>query len=791
MKINKVSCDQFAGVRDLNVKFEEGLNVVYGKNESGKSTLVNIISRTLFQNSDLDGRRDKQFREAFFPSVPVGGRAITSIDGKIKFETEKGEYILTKIWGDGAYCTLNSPEGVIRRQDTVDEVLHEALGYGEGVYSEMLFSSQNNTHLSLQSILNAADDSKAKKELVDVVTKAFAESDGLSADAIDKAINQKISEIAGAYWDSASNLPRKKSGGGRWAKDLGEILKAYYSLEDAKAVLNQIKYLEQTVDMAAADYEKKNLQSEEAEQKYRNFDKYASSLAVRKVNLEKLDGLKKDISKYTEILSKWPEYEGQLKTATKLQTEKQKRELFDKYNEAKRIYESLEQLKAAQSKLSCPSVNEISGAKSAQRALDGLESKLCGMDIAATVKMLGGNSVEVTSLRTGQKLDLSGEKLSITEAVNINVPNVMEMRLAPADVDVNATECEIKKQKQIISAIFTKYGVDKVELLEDLAWKFGDNDRKIKTAEAQLNFSLGGTSFEELEKSAKSVPSDLRSKDDINADISKLTAGVDIVRFISAKETILDGYVKEYGDIERLKEKLRSAKDEHDKTQKSVQSESIPAEYLSISNPDNYKRILQSDLELKKKEREEALNRKTGAISKLDNYKDGLQGDPKEDYESAERNFNEQKTLLAHWQHILEVFQKEKAAITSNPMKDIADSFAKYLGIIAGGKVSSEFLKQDRLDMNIYSDKRPVDYVKLSEGTKETVSLAFRLAVLDHLFPRGGGVIILDDPLTDMDDERIASSCKLISECATRNQVIFLTCKDEYTRLLGGNTIKL
>ena len=32
-----------------------------------------------------------------------------------------------------------------------------------------------------------------------------------------------------------------------------------------------------------------------------------------------------------------------------------------------------------------------------------------------------------------------------------------------------------------------------------------------------------------------------------------------------------------------------------------------------------------------------------------------------------------------------------------------------------------------------------MSFGKLSEGTKETVSLAFRLAVLDHLFPRAAG----------------------------------------------------
>ena len=127
--------------------------------------------------------------------------------------------------------------------------------------------------------------------------------------------------------------------------------------------------------------------------------------------------------------------------------------------------------------------------------------------------------------------------------------------------------------------------------------------------------------------------------------------------------------------------------------------------------------------------------------------------------------------------------------IHDNPMQDIAENFTRYLGIISGGKVSSEFPEADKLNMNIYSDNRLLDYGKLSEGTKETVSLAFRLAVLDHLFPEGGGVIVFDDPFTDMDAERTAQSCELIKECSTRHQVIFLTCREDYLSALEGNQI--
>ena len=70
MKIRNVSCRQFAGVRNQNVVFTDGINVVFGQNESGKSTLVNLLSRTLFQDAKLSKNKkpDKEFVEQYLLS---------------------------------------------------------------------------------------------------------------------------------------------------------------------------------------------------------------------------------------------------------------------------------------------------------------------------------------------------------------------------------------------------------------------------------------------------------------------------------------------------------------------------------------------------------------------------------------------------------------------------------------------------------------------------------------------------------------------------------------------------
>ena len=54
MIIKEISTEQFAGIRNKKIELTDGINVVFGENESGKSTLVNILSRTLFHDIKLD-----------------------------------------------------------------------------------------------------------------------------------------------------------------------------------------------------------------------------------------------------------------------------------------------------------------------------------------------------------------------------------------------------------------------------------------------------------------------------------------------------------------------------------------------------------------------------------------------------------------------------------------------------------------------------------------------------------------------------------------------------------------
>ena len=789
MIIQNVSCTQFAGVRDRSISFTDGINIVYGKNESGKSTLVNLISRTLFQNAKLDRRKDKDFPDLYFPGARKGnGIAGDFADGRITFKTKDGAYTLSKEWGSDSRCTLSTPNGVIRDQRKISDILADVLLYGEGVYSDLLFTSQRNSDVSLQTILDASKKSDAKQEITNAVSQAFAESDGVSVDAIEQAIAKKIDEIAGKHWDFNREAPSHRAG--RWVKDLGEILKAYYLLEDAQKNLSEISELERDAFHASNDYTDKDSAARTAEDAYTRFHTFASRLALQREREKATERIQQDLDRFNNILLRWPQMAEKREKAASLKQERAARSIFDLWNLVNETRLELSAVDHETSKLPRPENKEISDVKKFQQNIIRQENKLCGMNLNAAIQMLNGNQVRIVSVRTGEAVDVSGGIASITEAVKITVPGVMEMQLSPADVDVASVENEIVRLREKLAEIFAKYNVATLEELEAYAQRIDAAKTKIDQVSAKIERLLGSISLTQLEELYSQVGSAHRSREDIDRDIHAVCGNTDISEFITKTDTVIEGYKTEHGTLSNLKGKVSTLSTELREAKEFVSDvEDIPAEYLCIDNPDTYLESLHEKLKLRKELREDAFKKKADTASALNIYKDAHPEACQETVDKARRNFEEVKSLLNHWLHIQEVFRAQKANINDNPMEDIAAHFTRYLSIISSGQVSSEFPDADRLEMNIYSGSNLLDYGKLSEGTKETVSLAFRLAVLGHLFPDGGGVIVLDDPFTDMDADRTAQSCKLIQECAKCHQVIFLTCDEKYLNMLEGNRI--
>lgn len=788
MKLKKISTEQFAGIRDKELSFANGVNVIYGKNESGKTTLVNLISGILFKNAKIDGRRDRDFKESAFPAERKDGKRFGSIDGTAVIEAADGDYKLTKEWGDDAVSKLSTPDGIIKKQEQINEVLSEILGYGEGVYREMLLSPQSSAAENLKNILDRKD-TETRRTLAETISEAFAESDGISADVLEKKINEKIDALS-ANWDISSAAPKKKSGGGRWVKGVGTVLKALYDWEDAEEEFNELKDLEDGFDKSLSEFSAAEAAAAKADGELEEFDKYYDAIRALKSNNDIITRCNNDIRRFYKALEDFPKATDDLKKAQELKEEKENRELLDRYISAKKISNELQKIESELNGISCPKDGEISELRSAEREMLSLKNELRGMNIDARIKMLGDNSVKITSLVSGSEIALDGENARINEAVLVEIPGVMEMELSPSEVNAAVINSRIAELENIILEIFKKYGCKSSEEIAGLADKYNKLANSKTLAESSLR-AAAGDDFAELESRAGTLTG-VRGKPEIDGDIAALCKGGDINGFIGAKSSELTRFTDEFGNEDELKKRIAECFEELKRAQNAVSAaESIPEKYRSISDPESSKNSLKAVAETARRQKEDKLSDKAAAQNALDRFTESHDDDLHEKCERVKRNYEAQAALLDRWIHIRDVFNAKREEVTANPLESLADSFVKYLGQISGDRVTAEFAEAGKPDFKVSSGNYDLDFVKLSDGTKETVYLAFRLAVLDHLFPDGGGVIVLDDPLNDMDIDRVKQSCELIKESAKRHQIIFLTCREEYAALLEGNEIRI
>ena len=88
MKILKLNISNFGLLHNKRIELSEGLNLIYGENESGKSTIHSFIKGMLFGIDKSRGR--PTFNDMYDKYQPW--KTPGSYDGSLEFEVDKKSY---------------------------------------------------------------------------------------------------------------------------------------------------------------------------------------------------------------------------------------------------------------------------------------------------------------------------------------------------------------------------------------------------------------------------------------------------------------------------------------------------------------------------------------------------------------------------------------------------------------------------------------------------------------------------------------------------------------------------
>lgn len=791
MKIRSVSCEQFAGIRNQSAEFADGLNLMIGENESGKSTLADLIYQILFQPSKQ--KKNSEFMKKYFPKT-VDGMVADYVDGTLCFDTDEGTFKLEKEWEyAGGSSKLWQPNGVsLKTPETIDAILRGQLKFKDGVYREIIFPSQKREQWVLDTILKGLtkDTAEVRESFEATLTKAALETGGVSLGKMEAAIQEKIDNLL-ARWDESAGLPEggaKRGLNNPWKNGAGEIVKAWYEKEKVQARLDDVVAAEQRIEecskeLRGLEEEKKGLRKKQEE-----FRKVRDRIS-RRNSLESLVKVREnEIREMDEAVRRWPALKKDGEEAERLGSSLSAAQIRKHYDEVKALQMSVEEKRRAFEAEPQVSDEDLAEYRRLVKEIEQCERLLSGMNVDAKIEQIGAAEVLVRSAATGEPLEKKDGHYVFDGAVEVEIPGIMRMTLSPAGVDADQMAARLVEAREAAERTESRYGVKQVNELEDKKKRREKLGWDLQSAEEKLDAALGGKSLEELEKENAAIPGDVEDVDTIQSEIRRLCGAMSLEAYLGGVRSRAETYANKYGSEEALSAELSDLRGKLQKERAEFEAvQEIPEEFRSVADPVQFDQKLTGEID--------QIETRMGNLKKQQGEAENrLDGDSAEECADSlsqlEAVFEAKRTEYRRWHHIQATFLQMKQESAGNPAQDIAESFARYLKMLSDGRLSLTDM-DERLNTKLSSGAYALESDYLSEGTRDTVLLAFRLAMLEHLFPEGGGLAVFDDPFTDMDPVRLSRACGLIRHFAEKNQVIFITCDEKYRELLGGDVIEL
>ena len=90
MKINELKINGFGKLKDKEIKFEDGINIVYGENESGKSSLLKFISSMFYGTSkNKNGKETEAENVKFYTAEEMKERTVSKYGEQIVYSEDR------------------------------------------------------------------------------------------------------------------------------------------------------------------------------------------------------------------------------------------------------------------------------------------------------------------------------------------------------------------------------------------------------------------------------------------------------------------------------------------------------------------------------------------------------------------------------------------------------------------------------------------------------------------------------------------------------------------------------
>lgn len=807
MRLNSFQTDTFAGIKNRQVSFQEGLNVILGPNEAGKSTMIEAIFATIFKEAKLRMNlgADKEFKQKFMP-YPDGDY----INGSLEFIVDDKQYKLKKEWGENHSIVLELPDGqLLKSSKKIEAYLKELFAFGQATYGNVVFARQLEVKEAVKKIVT---DNSIINTVSAFLRKAVMELEGISVEKLKNKIDQELNELI-KRWDLENNRSDNPNRdiNNPYKVGYGKIYEAYINKAGTELKMEQAREIEEKFKQFSAELKDLKEKRETIAAEINEMAKIEDDIFNRGRLEPEIKRLQEKSDTLKRLNRQWPLKEDKLnrKREELEKLNKNMQELIEEkkkaikkvdlekvkvlLNKVDTLKDKIKEKKEEQIKITRITADDIKELERLDRIIKKNEAFLEASTLIAKIYKSEGQVIVNRGVEDQESYS-AGAEFKANGYLHIKVADLLEIEIQSGEINFTVVKEEYQQGKAALKKLLDNLKVEKISEARFNKEKYTSVRNEINNLEQQINNLLDGRNYNKLMEEIDSLMEidSVRDIDLIEKELEKLNS--DRTELIAEGRSIRDqikSWQNEYGEVDNILDRLVEIKTEL----KGHQDELSERAQLpdGFKTAEDFKNQL-SSLREKSENIADTFHEKKVVLAEITSEL------PDESYEELvliQREYERKYKRLVKRAHdllkIQEVIERKLSELDDNTFQPLAKSFDKYLSILTADKYQLGDLDDDfRLEIiNTNNKNLPVDINFLSYGTYDGVALAFRFALIEQLFIDKDGFIILDDCLVNLDPERKERAIELINKFSDEFQVIFTTCNPETARELGGNLIEL
>jgi exonuclease SbcC len=799
MRLKTIRLYPFGHFTDQSWDLEKPLVVIHGPNQLGKSTLRHAIYHVLFTPTKLPTTKLESTVGPWLP-LPAGDYAAVTLT----FEHGGMQWTLEKRWGAGPSSRLSDGKTSIADPAAVQAKLAEMLAHGEATFRHVLFTGQAELEQTLATIKNKAAEVRDIRDLLKAAAGAAADVD---EQPLRRVLGEKIKEAFGR-WDDERGTPERQKGKEKgledpWINGAGHIAKAWYAWQTHEAERAAVLRIETELDGVTAEAATIEQEIGAADEFTKRFGGLREALVERNLLNERLPRLDQDVATVAAAFSGWPTAEAAInewnKRKPELEADRDRilqeradaearkagaatKAAFEQISQAKQGWE-LAQAEAMNHP--DPGSDRLRDMEQLVTAITAAENKLASRELSWRIDADEPGSVTVERGVEPAETVAVGPKGFVGKAearVRVAAAGI-RLTVESGGDDVDALFASLTEKRATLRGLLEACGAASAAAVQAMAVLHREAAATANNRKVVYESLLLGKTFEQWMEDIAAIENLPRTREtavideEIGTNRTRLEEGNATAR--KHADAIAD-WKQKHTDHDMIGEKLLEAKAAVKRDRDRLASlPGLPEHFGSVRE---FLDTLAAANQLQVDGQKQLTGKKEDRARLTAELADRRSEDAAEQAEAAKRVFERARARGRDYVRIREELDAIAAGGGDDPLENFSAKVAAMFSRITGQAATLAF--DGQLPASVHRDGVQLPPERLSHGAGGALALAIRLAMAEAHLDNDPGFIMLDDPLVNLDKDRMAEAADILRTFSERSQVIFFTCHDHHAARL-------